>query len=114
MARLQHHAAASRIKIRRGDTVRVLRGRDRGKTGKVLGVVPRHGRVVVEGVSMIFKHIRPRRAGEKGQRVSVAAPIPVANVQFVCPSCKRGARLGIDRRGGDRKRVCKACDTSLD
>lgn len=100
-------------RIRKGDTVRVLLGKDRGKTGKILAMLPARGRVLVEGVSMIKKHVKPRRAGEKGQRVSVAAPIAVSNVQLVCPSCKQGVRVGIVREAGERRRICKNCEATI-
>jgi large subunit ribosomal protein L24 len=100
-------------KLKTGDTVRVILGKDRGKKGKVLAVLPRGGRIIVEGISMVKKHVRARRAGEKGQRVAVAAPLPLSNVQFVCPQCKRGARLGIKRANGERIRVCRNCEAEL-
>lgn len=103
----------SKPRLRRGDTVRVLRGRDRGKTGKVMAVLPTQGRIVVEGLNMVFKHVRARRAGEKGQRVSIAAPLPIANVHLVCPSCKKITRVGISREGGERVRVCKKCKAPI-
>jgi|SRR3989344_2996090 len=98
-----------KAKVRTGDTVKVLLGKDRGTTAKILAVRPREERVLVEGVNMVSKHIRPRRAGEKGQRVRVAAPLPLSNVQVVCPSCRKPTRVGIKREGDVRQRVCKKC-----
>ncbi|PIT97954.1 MAG: 50S ribosomal protein L24 [Candidatus Andersenbacteria bacterium CG10_big_fil_rev_8_21_14_0_10_54_11] len=98
-----------KLRIRTGDTVAVISGKDRGKTGPVLAAMPHKGRVLVEGVHVVQKHIRPRRAGEKGQRVSVAAPLPVSNVQLVCPACKKRTRVAIDRTDGERRRMCKKC-----
>lgn len=102
-----------KLRIRKGDTVMVITGKDRGKTGAVLAALPRSGRVLVEGVQMVKKHVRARRAGEKGQRVSVAAPVPVSNVQVVCPACKKRTRVGIVREGDERRRVCKKCGGTL-
>ncbi len=99
-----------KMRIHRGDTVRVLLGKDRGKKGKVAATLPAKDRVLVEGINMVHKHIRPRRAGEKGQRVSLAAPLPISNVQLVCPSCKKGTRVGIVFAGDIRQRVCKKCE----
>jgi large subunit ribosomal protein L24 len=103
------------MRLKTGDTVRVILGRDRGKQGKVLAVLPQEERVVVEGLNMVKKHVRARRAGEKGQRVSIAAPLHISNVQVVCPSCKRAARIGV-RRGeaGERIRFCKKCSATLE
>lgn len=96
--------------VRRGDTVRILRGKDRGKQGRILAVLTSQQRVLVEGINQVKKHVRPKRAGEKGQRVVVASPIHVAAVQLVCPSCNKSTRIGR-RRGSDRQleRVCKQC-----
>lgn len=103
----------SKSKIRRGDMVRVLLGKDRGKKGAVLAVLPREERVIVEGVNIVKKHVRARRAGEKGQRVNIAAPLPLSNVQVICPSCKKGTRIGIRFEGEDKQRYCKQCDASF-
>lgn len=102
-----------KTKIRRGDTVRVQTGKDRGKVARVMMVLPRAGRVLVEGVNMVKKHVRARRAGEKGQRVSVAAPIHLSNVQVVCPTCKKATRIGLKYEGTERQRVCKKCQAVI-
>lgn len=103
----------AKLKIRRGDTVRILRGKDKGKKGKVLSVFPKESRLVVEGLNIVHKHVRPRRTGEKGQRVQVPAPVRLSNVQLVCPVCKKGTRVGIRRQGGERERVCKKCQAVI-
>lgn len=102
------------MKIKKGDTVRVLLGRDRGKKGKVIASLPSEDRVVVEGVQVVKKHVRAKRQGEKGQRVTVAAPIHVSNVQIVCPQCKKSTRVKITRENGKRQRVCKKCNASIE
>lgn len=99
-----------KLKIRKGDSVLVMTGKDRGKTGKVLAAFPREGRLLVEGRNMVKKHLRPRRRGEKGQRVEVPAPVPVSRVMLVCPSCGKATRVGIVRApGAARQRQCKKC-----
>lgn len=103
-----------RVKIRTGDTVRILSGKDRGKTGKVMTVIASTGRVLVEKINMVKKHVRPKRSGEKGQRVSVAAPIDISNVQLICPECKKSTRVRIKREGKNRQRICKKCDSVIE
>lgn len=98
-----------KLKIKKGDTVVVRLGKDRGKQGLVLAVSPREERLVVDGVNMAKKHVRARRAGEKGQRVTAPAPVHVSNVQLVCPACKRGSRVRIEREDGAAKRTCVRC-----
>lgn len=102
-----------KTKLKTGDTVRVILGKDRGKLGKILAVIPRSERVIVDAIGMVKKHIRARRAGEKGQRVSVASAIPWSNVQLICPACKKGTRIGILRGAGVRTRVCKKCSADM-
>ncbi len=101
-------------RIRRGDTVRVVTGKDKGKKAKVMAVLPKEDKVLVEGVNMVKKHVRPKRSGEKGQRVSVAAPVHISNVQLVCPSCKKSSRVGVKRQDRRRQRVCKKCQAVID
>ncbi|HBE90207.1 MAG: 50S ribosomal protein L24 [Candidatus Andersenbacteria bacterium RIFCSPHIGHO2_12_FULL_46_9] len=101
-------------KLRKGDMVRILTGKDRGKTGKIMAVLAADNRVLVEAVNMVKKHVRPKRAGEKGQRVSVAAPIDVSNVQIVCPACKKSTRVVIVREGDEKRRTCRHCKGSID
>lgn len=97
------------LKIRRGDTVEMRKGKDRGKRGKVLEVRPRDMRVVVEGLNTVKKHRRPRRAGQKGEIVMLPRAVPVSNVMLVCPSCSAPTRTGIRRTDSLRLRVCKRC-----
>ncbi len=101
-------------KIKRNDTVRILRGKDAGKRGKVLAVLPWEGRLVVEGIAMVKKHVKARQGGQKGQRVTIAAPIPVANVQIICAQCKKGTRIAITRENGVRQRICKQCKSGIE
>lgn len=103
-----------KFKIKKGDTVLVQVGKDRGKTGKVLGVLSKEGRVVVEGRNLVKKHVRPRRTGEKGQRIEAPAPMPLARVLLICPSCQKATRVGVRRpESGARERVCKKCQAVI-
>ena len=102
-----------RSRIKQGDTVRILLGKDRGKKAKVMAVLPASDRILVEGINMVKKHVRPRKAGEKGQRVSVAAPMQISNVQLVCSACKKGTRIGVKRENGQRQRICKKCEAEI-
>jgi len=104
-------------KVRKGDTVYIRAGKDRGKTGKILAMLPREGRLVVEGLNLVKKHIRPRRAGEKGQVVEVPSPMPIARVMLNCPSCGKPTRVGLRRvADGDKtagERFCKKCSAII-
>lgn len=100
-------------RLKTGDNVRVLRGRDRGKKGKIMAILPREGRVLVEGINMVKRHVRAKKQGQKGQRVSVSAPLPVGSVQLVCPQCKKSTRLGMSRVNEQRQRMCKKCQAVI-
>ena|SRR3989344_8171272 len=98
------------IFIKKGDMVKVLSGKDRGRTAKVLHVLPREARVVVDGVNMRKRHQKARRATEKGQIISIAAPVSVSNVMLVCPSCSRPMRPRWSSEGDAKKvRLCRKC-----
>jgi large subunit ribosomal protein L24 len=101
------------MKIKKGDTVLVISGKWRGKTGKVLKTFPKDFKVLVEGVNIVRKHQRPKRAGEKGQIVEIPKPIAVSKVKLICPFCKKATRVGykIDRE--EKFRFCKKCGQKI-
>ena len=101
------------MKIKKGDTVQIIAGKDRGKSGKVLRVIPDANRVSVDGINMYKKHVRPKRQGEKGEVVNLLRPMNASNVMLVCPNCKRGTRVGHRVEGELKKRYCKKCEATL-
>ena len=102
--------------IRKNDNVLVTTGKDRGKRGRVLKVVPEKNRVVVEGVNFIKRHTKPNpQRGVKGGVVEREAPVHASNVQLVCPECGKATRLGRKILGDGRKvRVCRKCEGVVD
>ena len=104
------------MKIKKNDIVKVLAGKDRGKTGKVLRAYPAAERVVVEGVNLIVKHVRARKSGERGQRIYLPGRMPTAKVQLICSQCGKQTRVGIRRTASgvaSRERFCKKCNTAV-
>ncbi|MFA5953944.1 MAG: 50S ribosomal protein L24 [Patescibacteria group bacterium] len=102
------------MKIRKGDTVQVLGGKDRGRQGKVLSAQPKIAKVVVEGLNIRKKFNKSRREGERGQIVEFPAPLPVSRVALVCPSCKKTIRVGYRiLTDGKKERRCPKCDASI-
>ena len=101
------------MKIRKGDTVQVLSGNDKGKTGEVLEVIPKADKVIVKGANVRKKHVKPRRQGEEGGIISVECPMPVAKVNVVCPKCGKTAKVGYSEEKGEKIRVCKKCGAKL-
>ena len=110
------------MNVKKGDTVVVLSGKDKGKQGKVSSTVPAEAKVVVEGVNMVTCHTKPRRQGEEGGIVRREAPLYASKVQVVCPKCNKPTRVGTKRvaktiSGKERMvgvRVCKKCGQDID
>ena len=103
----------SGLKIRKGDRVRVLTGKDRGKEGQVMRSLPREGKVIVDGVNVARKHQKPTRATMQGGIIDKDMPIPVANVALVCPACGRPTRIGYKVTDGGKTRMCRKCGTEI-
>ena len=101
------------MNVKKGDTVVVLSGKDRGKQGKVLGTVPADGKVVVEGINMVTCHVKPRKQGETGGIVKREAAIAACKVQVVCPKCSKATRVAHKIENGKKTRVCKLCGADL-
>jgi len=106
-----------RFSIRRNDTVKVLTGKDRGKQGKVMQVLPAESVVVVEGLNTRTKNVRSRRQGEPGQRIEFFAPIHISNVMLICPKCGKPTRVAYRRHEHDGKvtkdRMCRKCQNPI-
>lgn len=105
------------MKIRKGDTVQVISGRDRGTRGQVLRRLPSDDRVVVQGINVRKKHQRQIQSGGRTMNpgiIQFEAPIHVSNVMLVCPKCGKPSRIGLRREDGTSRRVCKNCDSLID
>ena len=105
---------ATKTLLRRGDTVQVMAGRDKGKTGKILGI--QDGRVTVERVNIIKRHTRANPSKNvRGGIVEKEAPVHISNVMMVCPGCGKHTRIGRNTQAdGTRARVCRRCGTNMD
>ena len=101
------------MNVKKGDTVVVLSGKDKGKQGKVQGTVPSEAKVVVEGVNMVTCHTKPRRQGEEGGIVRREAALYASKVQVVCPKRGKGTRVAHKIEDGKKIRVCKHCGAGL-
>lgn len=102
------------MKIKKGDTVLIISGKDKNKTGKVIEVSPKDQRIIVEGINLVKKHVKPRRSGEKGQRVEVPRPFHISNAELVCSKCKKSTRVGHKIIEKKKYRVCKICGQEID
>jgi large subunit ribosomal protein L24 len=113
-ANKQKETPAGKPHVRKGDTVTVLSGKDRGKQGKVLRVMPTKGLAIVERVNFLKKHTRPNpQKNIKGGILEREAPIMLAKLQVICPSCNEPTRTGHHRTESGASRYCKKCDTEI-
>ena len=101
------------MKIKKGDTVQVLSGNDKGKTGEVLEVIPKTEKIIVKGVNVRKKHVKPRKQGEEGGIISTEVAINSSKAGVVCPKCNKVTRIGYKVEKDEKVRVCKKCGATI-
>ncbi len=97
------------MKIKKGDLVLITAGKDKGRTGKIIKSFPKDLKVLVEGINLKKKHVRPKREGEKGQVVDIPAAINISNVKIICSKCGKATRVGYTIEKDVKNRICKKC-----
>ncbi len=97
------------MKIKKGDNILIIAGKDKGRTGKIMKALPKELKILVEGINLKKKHVRPKREGEKGQVVEIPAALDVSNVKIICPKCGKAARIGYKTEKDIKNRICKKC-----
>ena len=104
----------NKVHVKTGDTVVVLSGKDKGKKGKILAVSPSEGKVIVEKINIVSKHVKPRRMGEPGGIIKAEGAMYASKVQVVCPRCKEPTRVGHKiYEDGTKSRICVKCGEAL-
>jgi large subunit ribosomal protein L24 len=109
------------MKIKKGDIVLIISGKDRGKTGKVLDSFPGEEKIRVEGINLKKKHMKPKREGEKGQIVELSFPMPASKVKIICTRCQKPTRIGyilkedplLSLKAKKKYRICKKCGKEI-
>jgi large subunit ribosomal protein L24 len=101
------------MKIRSGDKIKMLSGKDKGKVGKVLQVLVKENRAVIEGLNLMIKHQKARKSGEKGQRIQFPGAVQVSRLALVCPKCGQTARISYKVLDGNKARVCSKCKETI-
>lgn len=105
----------NKVHVKTGDTVVVINGKNRGKKGKVMQVAPAEGKVIVEGVNIVTKHVKPKKMGEQGGLVKAESALYASKVQLVCPKCSAPTRVGHALGKNNKKvRVCKKCGAQFE
>ena len=103
------------MKIKKGDTIKVIAGKDKGKTGKVLQVLPALGRASVEGINILSKHLRSNKKEQQGQKIEYPSPIQISNIMLVCPHCGKATRViyKISEDSKIKNRSCNKCKSEI-
>ena len=101
------------MRVKKGDNVQILSGNDKGKTGEVLEVMPKTGKIIVKGVNIRKKHVKPRKQGDEGGIIPVECSIFSAKVNVVCPKCNKPTKIGYEMDKDKKVRVCKKCGAKL-
>lgn len=102
------------MRIKKGDNVKILSGNDKDKTGEVLEVIPKKNKIVVKGVNVRKKHIKPRKQGDEGGIISSECPIDSSKVNIVCNKCGKATKIGYKvEEKGEKVRICKKCGSKL-
>ncbi len=101
------------MKIKKGDTVCVLSGNDKGKKGEVLEIIPKTEKIIVKGVNIRKRHIKPKKQGDEGGIIPVECAIHSSKVAVVCPKCNKPVRIGYQIEKDEKIRVCKKCGAKL-
>ena len=107
-------ANAVKLHVKKGDTVVVLSGKDKGKQGKIVEALPKKAKVVVEGVNQVKRHTKPSQAYPQGGIITKEAPLNACKVMLVCPACKKATRVKMTANGGVLVRTCKKCGEVID
>ena len=103
-----------KLHVKKGDTVVVLSGKDKGKQGKILSALPRAGKVIVEGVNKVKRHSKPSLKVPQGGIISKEMPLHACKVQLLCPACNKPTRIAHKQVNGKNARVCKKCGEVID
>lgn len=101
------------MRIKKGDNVKILSGNDKGKTGEVLEVIPKTNKIIVKGVNIRKKHVKPRKQGEEGGIISVECAIHSSKANIVCEKCNKPSKIGYIEEKGEKIRVCKKCGAKI-
>lgn len=102
------------MRIKKGDTVKILYGKDRGRQGPVVAVNPKERKIIVEGINIYKKHVKGDGKSRESEILTIAKPLHLSKVMLICPSCNKATRVGIKRESGKVERVCKKCQKVIE
>jgi len=99
--------------IKKGDNIKIMAGKDKGKTGNVIEVDSKLGRVLIEKLNLMKKHVRPKKQGQAGQIIEAPRKIDISNVMIICGQCKKASRISLKRDNDKKVRICKKCQATI-
>ncbi len=97
------------MKIKKNDKVKILAGKDKGKTSTIVKVFPKRGKVLVEGINIAKKHVRPTKKMPQGGTIDLPVPVDISNVSLICPKCEKSTKVGYMISAKKKNRICKKC-----
>jgi len=103
------------MKIKKGDNIKILLGKDKGREGKVTKIYAKKNKILVEGLNIYKKHVKPKSEGQKGGIVEISRPILASKTALICPACSKPVRIGYQQaKNSDKQRICKKCKGLID
>lgn len=101
------------MKLKKGDEVKIVRGKDKGKTGKVDKVLIKEEKILIQGINQYKRHMKAKSQNQPSEIVTISKPLALANVQFLCPKCKLVSRVGYSTEGKKKVRICRKCQQEV-
>ena len=101
------------MKVKKGDKVLIISGKDKGRTGKIIKSLLKNGTILVEGINLKKKHVKAKKQGEKGQVIATPSPLNISNVKIICPKCGKATRISYKIEKGVKHRICKECKSQI-
>lgn len=104
---------ARKQKLRKGDEVKIIRGKDKGRTGKIEKVFPKIQKVLIPGVNEFKRHAKAKKQSQKSEIITIVKPLPIANLMLICPKCHEPTRVGFSVISGNKTRICRKCEQAI-
>lgn len=101
------------MKLKKGDQIKVTKGKDAGKTGKIEKVFSKENKVRISGINQYKRHVKARYPGQKSEIITITKPLPISNVEIVCQKCKQSTRVGFKLIKDEKIRICRKCNEEL-
>lgn len=100
-------------KLKKGDEVKIVRGKDKGRTGKIEKVLPKIQKVLIPGVNEFKRHAKAKKQSQKSEIITIVKPLPIANLMLICPRCHEPTRVGFSVISGNKTRICRKCEQAI-